>query len=160
MMKILHFIILWAEFVISHTSYTSTFCNLHPNEVWVKGFFLMVPHEEHGNSIPPFDDGIIREQYYLNLQQHPCLHYYYTPLHGCTYDVHLSHLKNHGFSCSTLGSFDVGGISSNTWVKRDMIEEHYYYTHLHACTYDVHLSHLETHDFPCSFPSLFEVGGT
>ena len=87
----------------------------------------MVPHEEHGHYISPFDDGIIREPYYLHLQQHPCLHYDYTHLHGCTYDVHLSQLKAHGFSCSTLGSFDVGGTSSNTWVKRDMIEEHYYW---------------------------------
>ena len=67
----------------------------------------MVPHEEHGHSIYPFDDGIIRETHYLHLQKHPCLHYDYTHVHGCTYDVHLSHLKTHGFSYSTLGSFDV-----------------------------------------------------
>ena len=77
-------------------------------------FLLMVPHEEKGNSLSPFDDGIIREPYYLHLHQHPCLHYDYTHIHGCTYDVHLSHLKSHGFSCSTLGSFDVGGTSSST----------------------------------------------
>ena len=102
------------ELVLSPTSCTSKFCSSHPNEVWVKILFLMVPHEEHGNYIYPFDDGIIRESYYLHLHQNPCLHYYYIHLHGCNYDVHLSHLKTHGFSCSTLGSFDVGGTSSNT----------------------------------------------
>ena len=61
------------ELVLSPTSYTSKFCSSHPNEVWVKGFFLMVPHEENGNYISPFDDGIIREPYYLNLQQHTFL---------------------------------------------------------------------------------------
>ena len=30
------------ELVLSPTSYTSKFCSSHPNEVWVKGFFLMV----------------------------------------------------------------------------------------------------------------------
>ena len=39
------------ELVLSPTSYTSKFCSSHPNEVWVKGLFLMVPHEEHGHSI-------------------------------------------------------------------------------------------------------------
>ena len=55
------------ELVISPTSYTSKFCSSSPNEVWVKGFFLMVPHEEHGHFISPFDDGIIREPSYLHL---------------------------------------------------------------------------------------------
>ena len=32
------------ELVLSPTSYTSKFCNIRPNEVWVKGFFFMVPH--------------------------------------------------------------------------------------------------------------------
>ena len=36
------------ELVLSPISYTSKFCSIHPNEVWVKGFFLMVPHEEYG----------------------------------------------------------------------------------------------------------------
>ena len=44
-------------------------------------------------------------------------------LHGCTYDMHLSHFTTHGFSCLTLGSFDVGGTSSNTGVNRFMIGE-------------------------------------
>ena len=55
----------------------------------MKGFFLMVPHEEHGHYVSLFYDGIIREPYYLNLHQNPCLRYDYTHLHGCTYDVHL-----------------------------------------------------------------------
>ena len=28
------------DLVLSPTSYTSKFCSIHPNEVWVKGFFL------------------------------------------------------------------------------------------------------------------------
>ena len=57
------------ELVLSPTSYTSKFCSSHPIEVWVKGFFLMVAHEEHGHSISPFDDGIISDtQSYLHLQ--------------------------------------------------------------------------------------------
>ena len=120
----------------------------------------MVPHEEHGNSISPFDDGIIREPYYFHFQQHPCLHYDYTHLHGCTYDVHLSHLKTHGFSCSTLGSSDVGGASSNTWMKRNMIEENYYWKqnpplfrddiHIHGYIDETSLRHLKSSCFPCS----------
>ena len=51
--------------VLSPTSYTSKFCSNHPNEVWVKGFFLMVPHE-YGIPISPFDDGMNRVQYYLH----------------------------------------------------------------------------------------------
>ena len=70
------------ELVLSPTSYTSKFCSSHPNEVWVKGFFLMVPHEEYENPIPFFDDDIIREPYSLHLQQHPFLHYDDTHLHG------------------------------------------------------------------------------
>ena len=39
------------ELVLSPTSYTSKFCSIRPNEVWVKGFFFMVPHEEYGTLI-------------------------------------------------------------------------------------------------------------
>ena len=35
----------------SPTSYNSIFCSIHPNEVWVKGFILMVAHEEYAHSI-------------------------------------------------------------------------------------------------------------
>ena len=63
------------ELVLSPTSYTSIPCNIHLNKVWVKGFFLMVPHEEYGLSISPFDNDMIREPYSLHLQQHPLLHY-------------------------------------------------------------------------------------
>ena len=59
----------------------------------MKGFFLMVPHEEYETSISPFDDDVIREPYSLHLQQHTLLHYDDTYLHGCTYDVHLSYLE-------------------------------------------------------------------
>ena len=30
----------WGELVLSPTSYTSKFCSIYPNEVWVKGFFF------------------------------------------------------------------------------------------------------------------------
>ena len=36
------------ELVHSPTSYNSMFCNISLIEVWVKGFFFMVPHEEYG----------------------------------------------------------------------------------------------------------------
>ena len=29
-----------AELILSPTSYTSIFCSIHPDEVWVKGFFF------------------------------------------------------------------------------------------------------------------------
>ena len=87
------------ELVLSPTSYTSKFCSIHPNEVWVKGFFFMVPHEEYGLSISPFDDHIIIKPYYLYFHQHPLLHYDDTHLHGCTYGIHLSHFENHDFPC-------------------------------------------------------------
>ena len=59
------------KLVLSPTSYTSKFCSIHPNEVWVKGFFFMVPHEEYGLSISPFEDDMIMEPYYLHFQKHP-----------------------------------------------------------------------------------------
>ena len=65
-------------------------------------------HEEHGNSIYPFDAGIIIEPYHLHLKQHTCLHYDHTHLHGCTYVVHLSHLETHDFPWSLPSLFDVG----------------------------------------------------
>ena len=74
--------------------------------------------------------------------------------------MHFSHLKTRGFSCSTLGSFDVGGTSSDTWVKRDMNEEHYYWQqhpllfhddiHIHRCIDETSLIHLKSSCFLCS----------
>ena len=52
------------ELFISPTSYTSKFCSIHHNEVWVKGFFFMVPHEEYGLTISSFYDGMPRVPYY------------------------------------------------------------------------------------------------
>ena len=57
----------FCDLVLSPTSYTSKFCNIHPNEVRVKGSFFMVPHEEYKIYISPFDDDMIREPYYLHL---------------------------------------------------------------------------------------------
>ena len=65
-MTILHLLIIWVTLVLSPTSHTSKFCSSHPNEVWVKGFFFMVPHEEYGLSISPFEDDMIMEPYYLH----------------------------------------------------------------------------------------------
>ena len=120
----------------------------------------MVPHEEHGHSISPFDDGIIREPSSLHFQQHHFLHYDYTHLHGCTYYVHLSHLETHDFPCSFPSLFEVGGTSSHTWVKSYMIEENYYWQqhplmlhddiHIHECIDETYLSHLKSSCFPCS----------
>ena len=56
------------ELVLSPTSHTSKFCSIHPNEVWVKGFFFMVPHEEYGLYISPFDDDVIIEPCSLHFQ--------------------------------------------------------------------------------------------
>ena len=42
-----------SELVLSPTSYTSIFYSIDPNEVWVIGFFLMVPHEEYETPISP-----------------------------------------------------------------------------------------------------------
>ena len=83
-------------------------------------------HEEYGISISPFDDDMIREPYFLHLQQHNLLHYDDTHLHGCTYGIHLCHLETHDFLCSFPSAFNVGGTSSHTWVKIYMIEEHYF----------------------------------
>ena len=110
--------------VLSPTSHTSKLCSIHPNEVWVKGFFLMVPHEEYENSIFHFDDEIIREPTYLhNFKQNHLLHYDDTHVHACTYGIHLSHLETHDFPFSLTSPFNVGGTSSHTWVKIYMIEE-------------------------------------
>ena len=38
----------FGQLVLSPTSYSSKFFSNHPNEVWVKGFFLMVPNEDYG----------------------------------------------------------------------------------------------------------------
>ena len=74
----------------------------------MKVFFFMVPHEEYETRIFAFYDDMVGEHYYSQLKQNLLLLYDDAHLHGCTYDMHLSHLKAHGFSCSTLGSFDVG----------------------------------------------------
>ena len=95
------------ELFHSSTSYNSMFCSISLNEVWVKGFFFMVPHEECGTPRFNFYDDMVGEHSYSHLQQHTLLLYDDAPLHGCTYGMHLSRLKTRGFSCSTLGSFDV-----------------------------------------------------
>ena len=56
------------ELFLCPTSYTLTFFIIHPNEVWVKGFFFMVPHEEYALPISPLSDDMTRVPYYLHLQ--------------------------------------------------------------------------------------------
>ena len=86
----------------------------------------MVPHEEYGTPIFNFYDDMVGEHSYSNLQHHYLLLSDDAHLHGCKYDMHLSHLKTHGFYCSiTLGLFDVGGTSSNTRVNILMIGENF-----------------------------------
>ena len=85
------------ELVLSPTSYTSTFCSIHPNKEWVKGFFFMVPYEEYGILISPFDDKMTSVPYYLHLYQHPLLHYDNIHIHGCIDETSLSHLKSSVF---------------------------------------------------------------
>ena len=99
MMKIIHFFYHLGELVHSPTSYNSMFCSISLNEVWVKGFFFMVPHEEYGNPRFIFYDDMVGENYYLHLHHHPLLLYDDAHLHAYTYDMHSSHLKTHGFSC-------------------------------------------------------------
>ena len=93
------------------------------------------------------------------------LHYDDTHIHGCTYDVHLNHLKTHDFPRSFFSPFEVGVNSSNTWLKRYMIEAHYYWKqhpflflddiHIHGCIDENSLSHLKS---SCFFGSLFGLG--
>ena len=122
----------------------------------------MVPHEEYGTPRFTFYDEIVVAHYYSQFHQHPLLLYDDAHMHGCTYDMHLSHLKTR-FSCPTVSLFNVGGTSSHTWVKRYMIEEHYYWekhpllfhddVHIHGCIDDTSLSHLK---YSCFFtPYLF-----
>ena len=122
------------ELFHSPTSYNSTFCIISLNEVWVKGFLFMVPHEEYGTLRFNFYDDMVGENSYSHFQQHPLLLYDDSHLHGCTYDMHFSHLKTHVFSFSTLGSFDVGRTSPNTRVNRIMIGEHFCFKQ-HNCLY-------------------------
>ena len=98
----------------------------------------MVPHEENGTPRFTFYDDMVGAHSYSNFHQVPLLLYDDTHIHGCTYDMHLSHLKTHGFSCSTLGSFDVGGTSSNTRVNGHMIGEKFVTSHIYCYIFMIH----------------------
>ena len=122
----------------------------------------MVPHEEYGTPRLNFYDDMVGAHYYLHFHQNPFLHYDDTHLHGCTYDVHLSHSETHDFPCSFPSLFEVGGNSSHTWVKRYVIEEHSYWKknpllfhddiHIHGRIDDTSLTHLKS---SCFLYSLF-----
>ena len=68
MMKIMNFFYHLGELVHSLTSYNSMFCGISLNEVWVKGFFLMVPHEEYGTPRFNFYDDMVGAHSYSHLQ--------------------------------------------------------------------------------------------
>ena len=55
------------ELVHSPTSYNSMFCSISLNEVWVKGFFFMVPHEEYGTPRFTFYDDMVGAHSYSHL---------------------------------------------------------------------------------------------
>ena len=149
------------ELVHSPTSYNSMFCSISLNEVWVKGLFFMVPHEEYGTHRFNFYDDMVGENSYSYLQKYHLLLYDDAHLYGCTSDMHLSHLKTCGFFLSTLGSFNVGGTSSNTVVNRFVTREKFcfqphtllyiYDSLIHGCMGETSLSHLKS---PCFFCSL------
>ena len=82
-----------SNLVHSHTFYNSMFHSISLNEVWVEGFFSMVPHEEYGTTRFNFYDDMVRAHYYSHLQKHPLLFYDDAHIHGCTYDMNLSHLR-------------------------------------------------------------------
>ena len=83
------------ELVHSPTSYNSMFCSISLIEVWVKGFFFMVPHEEYGTPRFNFYGDMVGAHSYSHLQQHPLLLYDDSLLHGFTYDdSHLLQRSN------------------------------------------------------------------
>ena len=90
----------------------------------------MVPHEEYGTPRFNFYDEMVGEHSYSNLKQNTLFLYDDSHLHGCTYDMNLSHLTTHCLSCSTLDSFDAGGNSSNTGVNIFMIGENFVASHI------------------------------
>ena len=55
------------ELLHSPTSYNSMFCSISLNEVWVKGFFFMVPHEEYETPIFNFYHDMVGENTYSHL---------------------------------------------------------------------------------------------
>ena len=68
-------------------------------------FLFYVSNEEYGTPRFNFYDDMVGAHSYSHLNHDPLLLYDDSHLY---YDMHLSHLKTHDFSCATLGSFDVG----------------------------------------------------
>ena len=77
------------ELFYSATSYNSMFCSISLNEVWVKGFFFMVPHEEYETPIFTFYDDMVGAHSYSHFQQHNLLLYDDAYLHGFNYDIYI-----------------------------------------------------------------------
>ena len=137
------------QFVHSPTSYPSISCGIHRNENLVQGFLLLVAYEEY-ETPTLHDDTMMRSLHYILKHKYPLITFDDFLIHGCTYDVHLSHLKTHDFACSLLSSCDVKITSSNAWVKKYMIGENFYWkkhpflflddTHIQGCIYDTHSS--------------------
>ena len=80
-------------------------------------FFFMVPYEEYGIPISPFDDDMTRVPYSLQLHQHILLHYYDIHIHGCIDETSLIHLKSSCFLGSLFGLDFGGGSSFTSWMK-------------------------------------------
>ena len=95
------------ELVHYTSSYTVTSFSFHPSEVWVKGFFLLVPHEEY-ETPTLHDDPMICAPIPFEQHLHPlfCI----TSTHGCT---SLSHLE--------APSLIDGGSSSIAWIREHMM---------------------------------------
>ena len=55
------------ELVHSPTSYNYMFWSISLNQVWVKGLFFMVPHEEYGTPRSTFYDDMFGANYYSHL---------------------------------------------------------------------------------------------
>ena len=105
----------------------------------MKGFFLLVLYEEY-ETPTLHDDPMMSYPHYILQHKYPLIPFDNFLIHGCTYNVQLSHLKTRDFPRSLLSLCDAKITSSNTWVKRYMIEAQYYW-HKHPLLfiYDTHI---------------------
>ena len=115
-----------------------------------ESFFFLVPHEEYGLPIYPFDDYMTIVPYYLHLKQHPLLHYDDIHIQGCIDETCLSYLKYSWFLFSLFG-LDFGeGSSFTSWMKehRDdyYFDASYIILEKHYRTCDPHLCHWSIFD--------------
>ena len=109
MMKLLHSFYHPGELVHSLTSYNSMFCSISLNEVWVKGFFFMVPHEEYGTPGHTFYDEMVGAHSYSLLEQN-----------YRTWDPHLFHWSIFDWSLEACMHLENGGLL--TWRYKNLHE--------------------------------------